>query len=143
MGVAALARRLPARHGFSWWAGVSVAAALLIGLPLLALPLSFLDPSDAWRQIAPDLLPQAVRNSLILVAGVGTGTLVLGTALALLVSFYEFPGRRFLEWALVLPLAMPAYVLTFVLLGQWGAQLPQSRQEARQHVPPRQRQSHP
>jgi len=53
--------------------------------------------------------------------GVGLGTLVLGTGLALLVAFYDFPGRRTLEWALVLPLAMPGYVLAFVLLGQFDA----------------------
>jgi iron(III) transport system permease protein len=103
------------------WGLVSALAALLVAAPLLALPLSFLDPTEAWSQVAPDLLPQALRNTLILAAGVGAGTFVLGTSLALLVSFYDFPGRRFLEWALVLPLAMPAYVLTFVLLGQYGA----------------------
>jgi iron(III) transport system permease protein len=87
--------------------------------PLLVLPLSFVRPSRAWATIAPDLLPDAVWRSLVLGAGVGAGTLVLGTALAVLVTFYEFPARRTLEWALVLPLAMPAYVLTFVLLGQY------------------------
>ena len=55
----------------------------------------------------------------MLAAGVGAGTLLLGGALAALVSFYDFPGRRWLDWALVLPLAMPAYVLVFVLLGQY------------------------
>jgi iron(III) transport system permease protein len=53
--------------------------------------------------------------------GVGLGTLTLGTYLAALVSFYDFPGRRWLDWALVLPLAIPAYVLTFVYLGRLGA----------------------
>src|ERR671916_1552471 len=41
--------------------------------------------------------------------------------MAALVSFYDFPGRRWLDWALILPLAMPAYVLVFVLLGQYDA----------------------
>ena len=57
----------------------------------------------------------------MLALGVGAGTLLLGGALAALVSFYDFPGRRWLDWALVLPLAMPAYVLVFVLLGQYDA----------------------
>ena len=56
--------------------------------------------------------------------GVGTGTLVVGGGLALLVSFYDFPGRRILDWALVLPMAMPGYVLVFVLLGQYGLASP-------------------
>jgi iron(III) transport system permease protein len=60
----------------------------------------------------------------VLALGVGRGTLALGGALAALVSFYDFPGRRWLDWALVLPLAMPAYVLVFVLLGQYDEASP-------------------
>ena len=52
--------------------------------------------------------------------GVGAGTLVVGGGLAVLLSFYDFPGRRLLDWALVLPMAMPGYVLVFVVLGQYG-----------------------
>src|SRR3712207_2260368 len=75
-------------------------------------------------EISGSLLPEALRASLVLAAGVGAGTLLLGGALAALVSFYDFPGRRWLDWALVLPLAMPAYVLVFVLLGQYDASSP-------------------
>jgi iron(III) transport system permease protein len=57
----------------------------------------------------------------VLALGVAVGTVVIGGGLAVLVSFYDFPGRRWLDWALVLPLAMPAYVLVFVLLGQYDA----------------------
>ena len=57
----------------------------------------------------------------MLALGVGVGTLLLGGSLAALVSFYDFPGRGWLDWALVLPLAIPAYVLVFVLLGQYDA----------------------
>ena len=60
----------------------------------------------------------------MLALGVGAGTLLLGGSLAALVSFYDFPGRRWLDWALVLPLAMPAYVLVFVLLGQYDEASP-------------------
>ena len=56
--------------------------------------------------------------------GVGVGTLVIGGGLALLVSFYDFPGRRWLDWALVLPMAMPGYVLVFVVLGQYDLASP-------------------
>ena len=57
---------------------------------------------------------------MLLGVGVAAGTLLLGGALAVLVSFWDFPGRRLLDWALVLPLAMPSYVLVFVLVGQLG-----------------------
>ena len=53
----------------------------------------------------------------MLLVGVGVGVLVLGTALAALVSFCDFPGRSWIEWALVLPLAMPGYVFTLFALG--------------------------
>jgi iron(III) transport system permease protein len=95
--------------------------ALLVAGPLLVLPASFLTDPGAFDQIAADLLPEALRASLVLALGVGVGALLLGGGLAALVSFYDFPGRRWFDWALVLPLAMPAYVLVFVLLGQYDA----------------------
>lgn len=70
--------------------------------------------------IARALLPDALKTSIVLALGVGVGALVVGGGLALLVSFYDFPGRRLLDWALVLPMAMPGYVLVFVVLGQYG-----------------------
>jgi iron(III) transport system permease protein len=103
------------------WTVVGVLVALLVAGPLLVLPASFVTDAGAFDQIAADLLPEALRASAILALGVGAGTLALGGGLAALVSFYDFPGRRWLDWALVLPLAMPAYVLVFVLLGQYDA----------------------
>jgi iron(III) transport system permease protein len=101
------------------WTVAGIAIAALVAGPLIALPLSFLGHGQAFDQIASSLLPEALRASLVLAAGVGAGTLALGGGLAALVSFFDFPGRRWLEWALVLPMAMPAYVLVFVLLGQY------------------------
>ncbi len=103
------------------WTVVGVLVALLVAGPLLVLPASFITDPGAFDQLAADLLPEALRASAVLALGVGAGTLVLGGGLAALVSFYDFPGRRWLDWALVLPLAMPAYVLVFVLLGQYDA----------------------
>jgi iron(III) transport system permease protein len=109
-----IARRRP-----SGWTLATLAVAVLLAGPLLALPASFIGQADAFDQIAADLLPDALAASLVLAAGVAVGTLALGGGLALLVSFFDFPGRRWLDWALVLPLAIPAYVLVFVLLGQY------------------------
>jgi iron(III) transport system permease protein len=105
----------------SGWAVAGVAVAALLAAPLAALPLSFVGQADALDSIAASLLPDALRASLVLAAGVGVGTLLLGGSLAALVSFFDFPGRRWLDWALVLPLAMPAYVLVFVLLGRYDS----------------------
>ena len=101
------------------WAVASAVVALVVAGPLAALPLSFVTDPSAFGAIADGLLGEALRASVVLAAGVGAGTLLLGGSLAALVSFYDFPGRRWLDWALVLPLAMPAYVLVFVLLGQY------------------------
>ena len=103
------------------WTALGVALALLVAGPLVALPASFVTDPTAFSDIASGLLPEALRASLVLAAGVAAGTLLIGGSLAALVSFYDFPGRRWLDWALVLPLAMPAYVLVFVLLGQYDA----------------------
>ncbi len=96
-----------------------MAVALVVAGPLLVLPLSFVGAGAAFGEIASALLPQALGASAVLAAGVGLGTVLIGGGLAVLVTFYDFPGRRWLDWALVLPLAMPAYVLVFVLLGQY------------------------
>jgi iron(III) transport system permease protein len=106
------------RRRGSGWAVLGVLVALGVAGPLVALPASFvLGDVDA---VTLTLLPPALGRSVLLGAGVGLGTLVLGGALAVLVSFYDFPGRRVVEWALVLPLAIPGYVLVFVLVGQFG-----------------------
>lgn len=126
MGIAPPARRQraapagPGRRRPPAWTVLGVLTAVVIAGPLLALPAGFL-LGDHWiNPIALTLLPGAVARSLLLGVGVGAGTLLIGGGLALLVSFYEFPGKRWLEWALVLPLAMPGYVLVFVLVGQYG-----------------------
>jgi iron(III) transport system permease protein len=106
------------RVGRRGWGVAAVVVAVVVAGPLALLPLSFLERTDTWP-IVREVLPTAVLRSLVLGIGVAAGTLVVGTALAVLLSFYEFPGRRILEWAVVLPLGVPAYILTFVFLGQY------------------------
>lgn len=65
-----------------------------------------------WAMVAT-VLPEYVWTSVLLCLGVGLGVVVLGTACAVAVTLYEFPLRRFFEWALLLPMAMPAYVLAY------------------------------
>ena len=70
-----------------------------------------------WAHLWRTQLPYVLWNTTTLLAGVGTASVVLGTGLAWLVAAYRFPGRAVFEWALVLPLSLPAYVMGFVLLG--------------------------
>jgi iron(III) transport system permease protein len=70
-----------------------------------------------WTHLWRTQLVELTLNTLGLVVGVGLGTLVLGTVLGWLVTSHDFPGRWLFEWALMLPLALPAYVIGFVALG--------------------------
>jgi iron(III) transport system permease protein len=110
------------RRPVAGWAIVGVLVALLVAVPLVALPLSFVP--QGMDPIARRLLPEAFTTSVVLGLGVGVGTLVLGGGLALLVSFWDFPGRRVFDWALVLPMAIPGYVLVYTVLGQYGSATP-------------------
>ena len=102
------------------WTVVTLVAALLVAGPLIGLPISFVTGEASAFTSFSGLLPEALTSTGLLLAGVGLGTLVLGTSLAALVSFCDFPGRRIVEWALVLPLAMPGYVFTLFALGAFG-----------------------
>ena len=70
-----------------------------------------------WQHLWDTQLLGLIKNTLILVLGVGIGVSVLGVSFAWLTAVCEFPGRKFFDWALILPLAVPAYVLAFVTLG--------------------------
>lgn len=90
----------------------------LVAVPVLAVFSAwfFLDV-ELWSHMLTTRLPRLFFNTLILLFFVGIGVLIMGVGLAWLVSMYEFPGRRWLEWALMLPMALPAYVMAFVFLG--------------------------
>jgi len=88
--------------------------AALVALPVITVALHvFLPDEGAWRHIARVLLPDYLRNTVLLVSGTALGVLLLGLSTAWLVSVCRFPGRRIFEWALVLPLAFPAYVIAY------------------------------
>jgi iron(III) transport system permease protein len=70
--------------------------------------------SGTWNHLASTVLPEYIGNSLALCAGVGCGVALIGVATAWLTAMHDFPGRRVFEWALVLPLAVPAYVMAYV-----------------------------
>ncbi|MFV2029065.1 ABC transporter permease [Neisseria sp. S1] len=73
--------------------------------------------AEIWEFLLEFQLSELIKNTLILVTGVGIGVTVIGTLCAWLTAMYEFPLRRFFFWALMLPLAVPAYVLAFTQLG--------------------------
>ncbi len=89
----------------------------LVLAPLAALAVTALNGSeDLWQHLLAYVLPVAVRDTVVLLAGVGALTAVMGTSLAWLVTAYDFPGRTFLTWALLLPLAVPTYIIAYAYL---------------------------
>ena len=98
------------------WAGAAALAALLLS-PVISLGIAALGGgSELWPHLAAYVLPQAIRDTALLLAGVGLVVIGLGTGAAWLVSAFDFPGRRVLEGALLLPLAMPTYVVAYAYL---------------------------
>ncbi len=91
--------------------------ALLVALPVLAVMAAVLQwntaSSDILAQMASTVLPQYAITSIALCAAVAGGTALIGMGTACAVTLFEFKGRRFFEWALLLPLAMPAYVSAY------------------------------
>ncbi|MFU8821561.1 MAG: ABC transporter permease [Gammaproteobacteria bacterium] len=102
------------RRGLPALPTAAMLVAALVALPVLTVALHlFLPDEGAWRHIARVLLPEYIGNTLLLVSGTAFGVLALGLSTAWLVAVCRFPGRRILEWALVLPLAFPAYVIAY------------------------------
>ncbi|SLJ85198.1 ABC transporter permease [Psychrobacter sp. DAB_AL43B] len=92
--------------------------SLFMLVPILIVLLSWTQPvADIWTHMREYVLPQVLKNTAILLMMVTVISGTIGTAMAWVTSMYRFPGQRFFSWALMLPLAMPAYVLAFVTVG--------------------------
>src|SRR5499426_1332248 len=103
---------------FSGWTLAALVIAGFLVVPIVSVLSSFLTPAgEVWRHLWRTQLVELITNTVLLLAGVGGGTLVVGTGLAWLVVYHHLPGHAFFGWALILPLAIPAYVLGFVFLG--------------------------
>ena len=107
------------RVAFDGWTLVAAAIGLFVAIPVGTVLVTALGPSDGmWSHLVSTVLWEYVGNTLWLMLGVGAGTIVIGTSTAWLVTMYRFPGRRILSWALLLPLAVPSYILAFVITDQ-------------------------
>lgn len=102
------------------WRGFAFALpiALLTIVPLLAVVWMAITPQpEIWEHLWNYVLPRVLANTVLLMALVSVAVLIVGVPLAWLTAMCDFPGRKFFSWALVLPLAIPAYVLAFVQMG--------------------------
>ncbi|MBS1133946.1 MAG: fbpB [Burkholderiaceae bacterium] len=95
---------------------LALACTVVVGLPVLSIFASFIDgaaSAETLRHLAATIIPQALLETAILSVGVVIGVVTLGAATGWLAATCEFPGRRVFEWALLLPLAMPAYIVAY------------------------------
>jgi iron(III) transport system permease protein len=100
-----------------WGWGVSLTSSIL-AIPVLLILGSFLFPQiSLWQHLADTVLIDYLSNSLILAFGVGLGTLFIGTTLAWIITRYDFFGRGKLQWLVLLPMAMPAYIIAYTYTG--------------------------
>ena len=99
------------------WALVAGAVAALVAAPVVALGfVAARGSEDLWSHLAENVLAGALGDTLVLLTGVGVLTAAVGTGAAWLVTAHDFPGRRTLDWALLLPLAVPTYIVAYAYL---------------------------
>lgn len=93
----------------------SAVVAAIVAAPIIAIAWIALFPSEnIWPHLISTVLPRQLANTALLMLGNGIGVLLIGVASAWLVTTCRFPGRSIFEWALLLPLAVPAYIVAFV-----------------------------
>ena len=99
------------------WSTGAVAIAALVLLPVLSVIWFALNPeNNIWPHLLSTTLPRYLGNTVLLMVSVGAITAAVGAGAAWLVVMYRFPGHRWLQWALLLPLAVPAYVGAYALV---------------------------
>src|SRR2546427_11788971 len=97
------------------YGGVAVAAGFLALAPLASLiVLAFGETGDLWPHLARYVIPAALAQTALLLAGVAVVTIIIGASTAWLVTTFAFPGRNALSWLLPLPLAIPTYIVAYV-----------------------------
>lgn len=113
---AAIFSRRGASGGWGWVVASAIVAALVLA-PVAALALIATEGSGGlWPHLIANVIPVAFRVTTTLLLGVGVLVIVIGAGTAWLVTAYDFPGRRILDWALLLPLAVPTYIIAYAYL---------------------------
>jgi iron(III) transport system permease protein len=110
MSTTILAKNEPERL----WSIGAIIVSILVAAPVVAIGVLAIFPAEnIWVHLASTVLPGYVTTTLLLMAGVGFSTFVIGTGTAWLVTTCRFPGRKVLQWALLIPLAMPTYIIAY------------------------------
>ena len=103
------------------WSLFLVIIGLFISLPLLSLLIHlWKGPGEMWGHIQEYLLLDYIQNSILVLIGTGILSFLIGTSSAWIVSNYEFKGRKWIEWLLFFPLAIPSYIVAYAYVGLLG-----------------------
>ncbi|MBM3608154.1 MAG: iron ABC transporter permease [Alphaproteobacteria bacterium] len=99
------------------WTLAACIIAAMVAAPVLALiVIAARGSGDLWPHLLRTVIPATAIDTLLLLTGVGVIVMSVGTSLAWLLTAYEFPGRRIFDWALLLPLAVPTYIVAYAYL---------------------------
>jgi iron(III) transport system permease protein len=99
------------------WLVGAACVALLVAAPILSLAwIAAQGSGDLWPHLVANVFPRTLADTVLLLTGVGAMVIAVGTGLAWLMTAYDFPGRRIFEWALLLPLAIPTYIMAYAYL---------------------------
>lgn len=110
-----LSQPLLAKRTSKRWMISALVNTAIVALPVLSVIVLALFPEEnIWPHLLETTLPRYLVTTIKLMIGVGVITLAIGLATAWAVTMCEFPGRKFFEWALMLPFAVPAYVIAYV-----------------------------
>ena len=102
------------------WRPSIVGTALILSVPILTIAFSvFEPPGENWQHLKDTVLPEYLGNSLLLTFGVGSVTLLIGVSTAWLTAMCRFPGKNLFVWLLLLPMAMPAYIVAYTYTGMF------------------------
>lgn len=105
------------RDSIGWFITV-VAIASIVSLPLfVVVQFNFHPRSETWQHLVDHVLFGYIKNSFLLGIGVAIGTFMIGVPAAWLCALYKFPGKRLLEFLLLLPLAIPGYIIAYTYTG--------------------------
>ena len=108
--------RLRDSGNLAWSVAATIISLIAIAPVVTIFVLALQSSGDTWSHLVANVLPGAVRRTLALMAGVGALTLLIGTGTAWLVTMYRFPGRSVFQWLLLLPLAIPTYIIAYCYL---------------------------
>src|SRR4029079_11665056 len=108
--------RLRESGNLGWSIAATIISLIAIAPVIAIFVLALRSSGDTWPHLIANVLPGALRRTLGLMAGIGALTLLIGTGTAWLVTMYRFSGRSVFQWLLLLPLAIPTYIIAYTYL---------------------------